>query len=360
MARLDSNLWRGRKVLVTGHTGFKGSWLVTMLRELGSDVSGLSLPPETSPSHFTLLKIEELLGSKSLFADIRDAERLTSFVASIEPEIVIHMAAQPLVLNSYEDPRGTYETNVMGTLNVLEAVRETKSVRAVVVVTSDKAYENRETERPYVETDPMGGYDPYSSSKGCAEILTASYRQSFFNPEAWGQSHRVLLASARAGNVIGGGDWAEHRLLPDFARAYQAGEPVVLRNVSSIRPWQHVLEPLAGYLMLAERLFKGEKKSAKGWNFGPSLENCWTVGQIVEEAKVQWSQVQFQTPPPGHALHEAKFLMLDSTQARTELGWRPRLDIRETLKWTLGWYEGFIRSGEIQTLQQIRKFLSAD
>lgn len=353
MARLDAEVWKGRKVLITGHTGFKGSWMVKLLQGLGADVSGLALKPDTDPSHFDLLNLK----MNSKIGDIRDAGATLEFIKSVKPEVLIHMAAQPIVLKSYEDPRATYETNVMGTLNVLEAVRMTSSVRAVVVVTSDKAYENRETTRPYAEEDPMGGYDPYSSSKGCAELLTASYRQSFFNLSRYGSDHNVLLASGRAGNVLGGGDWAVDRLVPDLARAYKEKRKVVLRNLSAIRPWQHVLEPVVGYLMLAERLLGGERDFAKGWNFGPDVENCWAVEKIVARAQERWPGFSYQVTDPRR--HEARYLMLDSSLARRELGWSPALTIQETLDWTLNWYEAFISRREILTEAQISAYLKA-
>jgi CDP-glucose 4,6-dehydratase len=351
LAGLNQALWKGRKVLITGHTGFKGSWMARVLQMLGSEVSGFALAPDTDPSHFDLLKLD----MNSKIGDIREPAPIADFVKKTQPEILIHMAAQPLVLKSYEDPRGTYETNVMGTLNVLEAVRMTPSIKAVVVVTSDKAYENRETTRPYSEDDPMGGYDPYSSSKGCTELLTSSYRQSFFNLNHYGKDHGVLLASGRAGNVLGGGDWAVDRLVPDLARAYRDKRKVVLRNLSAVRPWQHVLEPVVGYLMLAERLFEGDRDFARGWNFGPSVENCWSVDKIVARAVERWPGFAYEVTDPRR--HEARYLMLDSTQAREKLGWRPQLDIKETLDWTLNWYEAFIGRGTVSTDVQISAYL---
>jgi CDP-glucose 4,6-dehydratase len=341
---LNPGFWRSKNVFVTGHTGFKGSWLSQMLVMLDANVSGFALKPETNPSHFDLLemKIDHHLG------DIRDGDAIADALRKAQPEIVFHLAAQPLVLRSYAEPKYTYETNVMGTLHLLEAVRNTPSVKVVIVVTSDKCYENREDRRAYRENDSMGGYDPYSSSKGCAEILTASYRQSFLHPN-------VLVASVRAGNVLGGGDWSKDRLIPDFARAYQAKKKVVLRNLSAIRPWQHVLDPLSGYLQLGEELMKGKKEFAKGWNFGPDLESCWTVEQIVKKVKQHWSGFDYDMTQAER--HEAKLLMLDSTQAREELGWQPALKIEKTLAWTLQWYEQFQNSGEIITRAQISEYL---
>lgn len=338
--------WRGKKVFLTGHTGFKGSWLAKILESWDAEVFGYSLAPETSPAHFENLKWK----IHSEIADIRDPDRLAGSLKNSRPDVVFHLAAQPLVLRSYENPRETYETNVMGTLNLLEAVRATPTVKAVVVVTSDKAYENiEEDSKAYVESDPMGGYDPYSSSKGCAEILTASYRRSFFESGA-------LVASVRAGNVIGGGDWAGNRLIPDFARAYKNREKVVIRNMGAVRPWQHVLEPLSGYLMLAERLLGGDRSFAKAWNFGPTRENCVPVGEILQIAKEKWCGFDFETTEATR--HEAKFLMLDSTLARRELSWLPHLDVKEAVTWTLDWYRSFIDSDQVLTETQITNYFS--
>ncbi len=352
MARLNRSFWKGRRVLITGHTGFKGTWLAQILQKLGAEVAGYALAPETNPNHFEILKWE----LRHTLGDIRDIEGTRDYFTEIGPEVVLHLAAQPLVLDSYENPRETYEINVMGTLNVLEAVRQTPSVKAVIIVTSDKCYENREWDRPYREDDSMGGYDPYSSSKGCAELLTSSYRQSFFNPSAFGDRHQVLLASARAGNVIGGGDWAPNRLLPDFARAFSRGEKVVLRNPEAVRPWQHVIDPLIGYLMLAEKLAAGKKEFAKGWNFGPELSSCWSVGQIVEKVQELWPEFKFELEKSNR--HEAKFLMLDSSKAKSELGWNSSFDIQESLSLTLRWYEAYIRHREVLTYDQIAALLS--
>jgi CDP-glucose 4,6-dehydratase len=261
------NIYRNRKVLITGHTGFKGSWLCMLLHHSGAKVYGYALEPPTCPSLYEVAKIDELVNSH--IADIRDYQTLLKVFSEIQPEIVIHMAAQPLVRNSYKNPVETYAINVMGTVNLLEAVRHTKSVRAVINVTTDKCYENREWIWGYRENDTIGGYDPYSNSKGCSELVTSSFRNSFFNPAEYGNTHQVALASARAGNVIGGGDWAEDRLIPDFIRAIEKNEKVIIRNPYAIRPWQHVLEPLSGYLMLGAKLYSEGIKYAEGWNFGP-------------------------------------------------------------------------------------------
>lgn len=352
MAALDPKAWQGRNVLITGHTGFKGSWLGQVMQSLGANVSGFSLAPETQPSHFETVSWK---GLKHQIGDIRDHASLTRFVKESRPEVVFHMAAQPLVLRSYHEPRFTYETNVMGTLNLLEAVRETPSVRAVVVVTSDKCYENREVNHAYREEDPMGGYDPYSSSKGCAEILTSSYRRSFFDLDGFGSKHNVLIASARAGNVLGGGDWSDNRLIPDFARAFRDGKKVTIRSPKAVRPWQHVLEPLNGYMLLAEKLLAGQKDFASAWNFGPEIDGCWTVEQIVKEAQKIWSGFEFEIV--NNDRHEATLLMLDSAKAKAQLQWLPVLNVEETLKWTLQWYKDYLRDGKVDTSAQIEEYL---
>lgn len=352
MAGLNPKTWQGKSVFLTGHTGFKGTWLAQVLQGFEAKVHGYALAPDTKPSHFESLKWGSMT---SEIADIRDHARLTAAMKKAAPEVVFHLAAQPLVLKSYEDPRFTYETNVMGTLNLFEAIRATPSVRAVVIVTSDKCYENKETTRPYKEDDAMGGYDPYSSSKGCAEILTASYRRSYFSTEDFGKKHNVLVASVRAGNVIGGGDWSENRLIPDFARAFRDGKKVTIRSPEAVRPWQHVLEPIAGYMLLAEKLMSGEKEFAKAFNFGPSPEGCWTVRQILEQAKKIWPEFDYTIEDAGR--HEAKLLMLDSSMAHRELDWHPKMDVEQALKWTMEWYKDFIREGKVDTSVQIAQYL---
>jgi CDP-glucose 4,6-dehydratase len=322
--------WQGRRVLVTGHTGFKGAWLCAWLLDVGATVTGVALAPETSPNLYELLGLER--GMDSRLRDIRDLEAMKGVLREARPEVVIHMAAQALVRRSYQDPVQTYATNLMGTVNVLEAARAVDSVRAVVNVTSDKCYENLETQHAYRETDAMGGHDPYSSSKGAAELITSAYRRSFFAREG------KLLASARAGNVIGGGDWSEDRLIPDCVRAFAAGRDLVVRNPLAVRPWQHVLEPLAGYLLLAQRLAAGDAAAADAWNFGPGESDAAPVERVVNEAvrlwggKARWKRDETVQP------HEAHLLRLDASKARRELGWRPRLGLDETLRWTIDWY----------------------
>ncbi len=331
---VDTTFWRGRRVFVTGHTGFKGSWLCLWLHALGAQVTGYALAPPTEPSLYVEARIDDLV--TSVVADVRDGERLASELRAAAPEIVIHMAAQPLVRDSYRIPAETYGVNVMGTVHLLDAVRGCPSVRAVVSVTTDKCYENREWVWGYREHEPLGGYDPYSSSKACAELVTAAYRSSFFNPAAYDR-HRVAVASARAGNVIGGGDWALDRLVPDCVRAILADEPVRVRNPHAIRPWQHVLEPLSGYLLLAQRLFEEGPVFASAWNFGPAEEDARPVGWIVERLCAAWGERARYETDPGEHPHEAHYLKLDCSKARMELGWRPRWDLETALDRIIDW-----------------------
>ncbi len=339
LSHLFGGAYEGRRVLVTGHTGFKGSWLTQWLRMLGAEVTGYALEPATDPALWDLLALEGT--TDSVIADVRDGARLAAVMTGARPEIVFHLAAQPLVRLSYDEPHLTYETNVMGTVNVLEAVRATPGVRAVVNVTSDKCYENREIDHAYREDEPMGGYDPYSSSKGCAELVASAYRRSYF-----GASEGPRLASVRAGNVIGGGDWALDRIVPDCVRALAAGEPIVVRNPGAVRPWQHVLEPLSGYLWLGARLLGGEEGFDAAWNFGPTPEGHLNVRQVVESIIAAWGSGSWQGPPAGTLQpHEAHFLKLDSTRAIETLGWRPAWESAETLARTARWYRDWY-SGE--------------
>ncbi len=322
--------WRGRRVLVTGHTGFKGSWLSTWLVQLGADVTGMALEPYTDPAMFSLLGLDQHLDSR--IADIRDLAAVQAIVAASRPEIIIHMAAQALVRESYSTPVETFNTNVMGTAHVLEAARGADSVGAVVVVTSDKCYENREWVWGYRESDAMGGHDPYSASKGCAELVTTSYRRSF--------GDRLPVASARAGNVIGGGDWADDRLIPDMVRAIEAGRPVEIRNPAAIRPWQHVLEPLSGYMMLAERVFEDGDRFAGAWNFGPAIGDTQPVSALVERLSRNFDALEWNVDTGEHP-HEAHFLKLDISKAVSELGYRPRVSLKTALDWTAEWYQAY-------------------
>lgn len=325
--------WNGKKVLITGHTGFKGSWLAFWLKSLGARVSGFALAPDAEPNLFENLKLESEI--ESVIGDIRDLPQVEKTLGDFAPEIVFHLAAQALVRRSYREPVETYATNVIGTVNVLEAVRKTDSVKAVVVVTTDKVYENREWLRAYRENDRLGGFDPYSNSKACAELASAAYRDSFFGEKD------CLIATARAGNVIGGGDWSEDRLLPDVFRSLVFGEKLVIRHPSAIRPWQHVLEPLEGYLQLAEKLYQGERDFAGAWNFGPFEEEAKPVGWILEKIKEIWkTDVNWEIAGAGQP-HEAGILKLDSAKARRELGWRPKLSLDEAVEMTSEWYLAF-------------------
>ena len=339
--------WKDKKVLLTGHTGFKGSWLSLWLQQLGANLTGYALQPPTSPNLFALTDVAS--GMTSLLGDIRDAMTMKDVVAEHQPEIVIHMAAQPLVRYSYENPIETFATNVMGTVNVLDAIRQTDSVRVVLCITTDKCYENREWEWGYREDEPMGGHDPYSASKGCAELVTAAYRRSFFTKEKEPCSS-VAVASARAGNVIGGGDWAEDRLVPDILRAFIAEESCDIRNPSSMRPWQHVLEPLRGYMCLVENLWKNPVSYSSGWNFGPVENDARPVGWVVEHLADCWGAGADWKVEPGTHPHEAHYLKLDCSKARSKLGWEPRLPLERALHWTADWYRAYQRGDDLRRL----------
>jgi len=331
MTQTLSDWYRGRRVLVTGHTGFKGSWLVAWLREAGATVTGYALAPEAGrPSLFAMAGLSQ--GIESVIADLRNRAALDAAMASARPEIVLHLAAQSLVRRSYADPVGTFDTNVMGTAQLLDAVRQQPTVRAVVVVTSDKCYENQNLERGYAETDPMGGHDPYSASKGCQELLTAAFRRSFL------ESLGVATATARAGNVIGGGDWSEDRLVTDLMTAASAGRACLVRRPDAVRPWQHVLEPLRGYLMLGRALCERGAEVAEGWNFGPALTEAVPVRELVARMSKAWPSVQTMIDDPAEGPHEAHLLRLDNRKAAERLGWRPALTLDETVEWTVRWY----------------------
>ncbi|MEX3951329.1 CDP-glucose 4,6-dehydratase [Paraburkholderia sp. EG287B] len=351
----DSSFWRGKKVFLTGHTGFKGSWLTLWLQALGARVTGFSLAPTTKPNMFALARVAD--GIESIIGDIRNREFLLNAIKEAAPDVVIHMAAQPLVRESYVNPVETYETNVLGTVHLLEAVRHVPTVRSVVIVTTDKCYENREWEWGYRENEAMGGYDPYSSSKGCTELVTAAYRSSFFNPAAY-DKHGVAIASARAGNVIGGGDWAVDRLIPDIIRAIGNGETVSIRSPNAIRPWQHVLEPLSGYLALAESLYTAGPRHADAWNFGPNDSDAQPVQAIVERLTSQWGDnARWELDGNEHP-HEATYLKLDCSKARTRLGWRPRWSLDRTLDNIVSWYKAAARGEDMRavTLAQIDEY----
>ena len=346
--------WRGKRVLVTGHTGFKGAWLSLWLQQMGANLTGLALAPPTRPSLFEITGAHD--GMLSIVGDIRDSETVAKAMAT-KPEIVMHMAAQPLVREAYRHPIATYSTNVMGLINVLEGIRQTPSVRAVVNVTSDKCYENREWNWGYRETDAMGGYDPYSSSKGCAELITAAWRQSYFNPETF-LTHGVALATARAGNVIGGGDWAVDRLVPDTLRAFASGNPVCIRNPNAIRPWQHVLEPLHGYLSLAEHLIEKGCAYAQGWNFGPGDGDGRQVDWVVKHLAQLWGPDASWAVDSTDSPHEAHHLSLDSSKARKGLGWLPVWSLAQTLEKIVDWHKSLVSGENMKsvTLMQIHAF----
>ncbi|WP_154119357.1 CDP-glucose 4,6-dehydratase [Paenibacillus monticola] len=337
---VDHQFWNGKKVFVTGHTGFKGSWLCLWLSSMGAEITGYSLEPSTSPSLFELCEIGKLL-QNNVIADIRDYQQLSAAMQKSQPEIVIHMAAQPLVRESYKNPVETYEINVMGTINLLEAIRNCQSVTAVVNVTTDKCYENKEWNWGYRENEPLGGYDPYSSSKACSELVTSAYRSSFLNNQIEGR--KIAVASARAGNVIGGGDWAADRLVPDSIRSILNNQKIIIRNPSSIRPWQHVLEPLSGYLQLAEKLYLQGEEYASAWNFGPADVDAKPVEWIVQEICRRWDGASYEVDNGMHP-HEAKYLKLDCSKAKVELNWFPRWDLGQAIdkivEFTFAYQEG--------------------
>lgn len=345
LVNIDGNFWRSRSVLVTGHTGFKGGWLAAWLHGLGAQVHGYALDPPTVPSLFEVARVGAMLASDTR-ADVADLDALRRAIDQANPEIVFHLAAQPIVREGYRTPIETLKTNIVGTAHLLEAVRTSGSVRAVVVVTSDKVYENRERAYPYREADPLGGRDPYSASKACAEIVTSSYRASFFTAPS---GHPARVASVRAGNVVGGGDWAADRLVPDCNRAFAAGEPVRLRFPGAVRPWQHVLEPLSGYLQLASRLLSDNGEDyARAWNFGPDAADVATVRDVVEWAARLWGAEGLVDPAPSaDNPHEAGLLHLDSTLARSQLGWRPRWSVRQALERTVAWQKAWLRGDDM-------------
>lgn len=353
---VNADFWRDKRVLLTGHTGFKGSWLSLWLQSMGARVVGYSLAPPTNPSLFDVAKVGQ--GMVSILGDIRDLEHLRAAFIEHKPEIVIHMAAQALVRHSYREPVDTYSTNVMGTVNLLEAVRSTDSVRAVVSVTTDKCYENREWVWGYRESDAMGGHDPYSSSKGCAELVVAAYRKSYFDPDKY-QSHCVAIASGRAGNVIGGGDWGVDRLIPDIMRAIIQGKPVIIRNPHAVRPWQHVLEPLSGYLVLAQKLYEEGAAYAEGWNFGPNDEDAKPVHWIVENMTKSWGRgANWMLHADDHP-HEAQHLKLDCSKARARLDWHPRWHLEDALGKILDWQRDYQQGADMNevSLEHIDSYL---
>lgn len=349
---MDKTFWQGKKVLITGHTGFKGSWLSLWLQSMGAHVVGYALQPPTTPSLFETACVAK--GMVSVTGDVRDFDHLRSVIAEYAPQIIIHMAAQPLVRYSYSNPIETYATNVMGTVHLLEAVRQVGGVKVVINVTSDKCYENQEWLWGYREFEPMGGHDPYSNSKGCSELVTSAFRKSYFNSTDF-HSHGVALASVRAGNVIGGGDWAEDRLIPDIIRAIVQDRPVMIRNPHAIRPWQHVLEPLSGYLVLAQKLWEQGRNHAEAWNFGPMEDDAKPVAWIVERLAEIWGDGASWDIDQAEHPHEAHYLKLDCAKAKTRLGWHPRWNLEQTLQHIIAWYKAYQGKADMRefTLRQI-------
>lgn len=355
---MNPTFWTGKRVFITGHTGFKGSWLSLWLQEMGAFVKGYSLPAPTTPSLFE--EAEVWAGMSSEEGDIRDFTHLRQVMHDFKPEIVFHMAAQPLVRLSYDEPMETYSTNVMGTVYLLEAVKQVGGVKAVVNITSDKCYENREWVWGYREDEAMGGYDPYSNSKGCAELVASSYRQSFFNKDKYDE-HGSALASVRAGNVIGGGDWADDRLIPDMLNAFTGGKKVEIRSPHAIRPWQHVLEPLSGYITVAEHLYNEGPEFAEGWNFGPKEEDAQPVQWIVETMTKEWGESAEWFLSEGEHPHEAHYLKLDCSKAKMRLNWQPVWDLSTTLNKIVNWQKAWINKEDMKqyTINEIKEYMTA-
>lgn len=351
--RVDPVFWKGKRVFLTGHTGFKGSWLSIWLNQMGAEVKGYALRPNTNPALFDLANIQERISNE--FGNIQNYDQLKKSMMDFDPQILIHMAAQPLVRLSYKEPINTYMTNVMGTVNVLEASRSCKNLKSIVSVTTDKCYENKEWVWAYRENEPMGGHDPYSSSKGCAELVTAAYRKSFFFDK-----HSPALASARAGNVIGGGDWATDRLLPDVLKAFNDGQIVTVRSPYAIRPWQHVLEPLSGYLILAENLFNNGNKYAEAWNFGPKEDDCKDVQWILNQMVNIWGEGVSWELDKNPQPHEATFLKLDFSKAKTLLNWEPKWSIKTVLEKIFDWNKVYLANGDIfkKCIEEINEYNS--
>ena len=353
---MNQEFWKDKTVLLTGHTGFKGSWLSLWLQKVGVKLIGFSKDIPTDPSLFESAKVGE--GMVSITGNICDFNNLEKIIQKHQPEIVIHMAAQAIVRESYKDPIETYSTNVMGTVNLLEAIRRQREVRVILNVTSDKCYRMGENSFGFKETDPMGGYDPYSSSKGCAELITSSFRESFFNLAKF-EEHNIALASVRAGNVIGGGDWGHDRLIPDIFRSIKNEEILKIRNPEGIRPWQFVLEPLAGYLILIQKLWDGGKLYSEPWNFGPDKKNCTSVKWILEKTSDLWdSKINWEVDKSNN-YHESKTLLLDCTKAKNRLGWTPKLDLEDALRWTIKWYQKYFKKEDMKKIsrEQIDEFV---
>lgn len=356
LAKVNPVFWKSRKVFLTGHTGFKGSWLASWLTSLGAEVTGYALAPDTQPNLFNTLKLNDFL-KRSHIADIRDLDRLKKAVIEAQPEVVFHMAAQPLVRYAYLHPIETYAINVMGTANLLESLRSINSVRSTLIVTTDKCYENTGRQEGYAENDPMGGFDPYSSSKGCAELVTAAYRRSYFSNTNYPE-HRNAIASARAGNVIGGGDWSQDRLIPDAIKAFESRRTLRIRNPQATRPWQHVLEPLSGYLILAQALYERGVEFMGAWNFGPDLQDSRPVKEVVDLLISQWGSPAFWEQDTGEHSHEALLLNLDISKARANLGWEPKWHLEKAIESILDWNRAFQSKQDMNliTLSQIQSY----
>jgi CDP-glucose 4,6-dehydratase len=353
MENFYNGIYKNKRVLVTGHTGFKGSWLSLWLTKMGANVLGYALEPERDPNHFSMLD----LPLTSIIGDIRNADYLLKVFERFQPEIVFHLAAQPLVRRSYKDPIQTIETNVMGTVNVFESCRQVSSVRAILNVTSDKCYQNKGWLWGYRENDRMGGYDPYSASKGCAELITSAYRNSFFNLNSYKKNHQILLASARAGNVIGGGDWAKDRIVTDAVESASKNESLKIRYPKAIRPWQHVLEPLSGYLLLGQKLIEEKKRFAEAWNFGPSDDGIKEVIQVVKEMKKTWGKIDYEIDLNEKIPHEAPLLILDSSKSRMKLKWKGIWHTNKAILKTAEWYKAFYETGHVHSEEQLKEYL---
>ena len=353
---INPKFWQNKRVFITGHTGFKGSWLSLWLEFLGADILGYALPPITQPNLFELIGLDKTVNS--VLGDIRDFPNLVQVIKDYQPDIIIHLAAQSLVRQSYLNPVETYEINVMGTVNLLEAIRQTSCIRAVVNVTSDKCYENKEWVWGYREQDRIGGSDPYSNSKSCSELVTMSYRNSFFHPANY-QHHHLAIATGRAGNVIGGGDWSKDRLIPDVIMAWLQGKEVLIRNPEAVRPWQYVLEPLNGYLLLAEKLFNEGPAYNGGWNFGPHSSGIQSVSWILENLKRAWEEQVSWTHDQNHHPHEANILKLDCSKAISHLGWQPQLELETTIRWIVEWVKAWQKGADMRKISQaqIQKFM---
>lgn len=352
MTKNFKSIYDGKTVLITGHTGFKGSWLALWLKEMGAKVIGYSLEPKYTPNHFELLNLDIV----SIIEDIRDREKLNTIFQTYEPEIVFHLAAQPLVRYSYNNPVETFDINVMGTVNVLETCRIHTCVKAIINVTSDKCYENKEWLWGYREDDAMGGYDPYSASKGASELISASYRNSFFNKDTYNKTHQTLLATCRAGNVIGGGDWSEDRLIPDIVKSIINKEVVEIRSPNATRPWQHVLEPLSGYLLVGQKLLEGDASYAQAWNFGPNEESSINVKKVLEYIKASWNELEYTINEKNATVHEATLLKLDCSKAYALLQWQSKYNAKEALEMTMQWYKSYYSDGAVLSQKQLNKY----